>query len=79
MNIGSLSIFSPIQIDCFPNISVINFFLGCLDNRETKHSIGQQFITEDCHQCFCDDGGSISCNQLQCKSSKLNINPAKPP
>ena len=47
-----------------------------MDDRETQHSIGQQFATTNCHQCFCGDGGSISCEPTQCESNnsgKLNI------
>ena len=44
-------------------------YIGCVDDRGTKHTIEQQFLTKDCRQCFCGNGGSISCNQTQCKSS----------
>jgi len=52
------------------------FLSGCKDDKGMQHSIGQQFITADCRQCFCGNGGNISCGQPQCTSStasKLNI------
>ena len=48
-------------------------FLGCMDDRGTQYSFGQQFVTTDCCQCFCGNGGSISCDQTQNTSSKLTI------
>ena len=56
-------------------MQVMSLLSGCMDDRGTQHSIGQQFVATDCHQCFCGDGGSISCDQTQCgssTSSKLN-------
>ena len=47
-----------------------------MDDNGVQYSIGQQFVTTDCLQCFCGDGGRISCDQSQCKSntsSKLTI------
>ena len=47
-----------------------------MDDIGTQHSIGEAFVTTDCRQCFCGNGGNISCDQSQCESSnsgKLNI------
>ena len=74
----------PFYILCNIDLLVIisNQFLfvfyssGCMDDRGTQHLIGQQFVTTDCRQCFCGNGGYISCDQSQCESSnggKLNI------
>ena len=41
-----------------------------MDDRMTKYSIGQQFVTTDNRQCFCGNGGSISCDQIDSESSK---------
>ena len=46
-----------------------------MDDRGTQYLFGQQFVTADCRQCLCGNGGSISCDQSQCESSnsgKLN-------
>ena len=32
-----------------------------MDDRGVRQSIGQQFMTTDGRQCFCGNGGSISC------------------
>ena len=49
------------------------FLLGCFDDVQTQYSFEQQFTTNNCSQCFCGNNGSISCEQLQCESGKLNI------
>ena len=46
---------------------------GCMVDRMTNYSIGQQFVTTDNRQCFCGNGGSISCNQIDSESSKLRV------
>ena len=44
-----------------------------MDDRMTNYSIGQQFVTRDNHRCFCGNGGSISCDQIDSESSKLRL------
>ena len=39
-----------------------------MDDVQTQYSFGQQFLTNNCSQCFCGNGGNISCEQLQCES-----------
>ena len=47
----------------------INTSSGCIDDIGTQHSIGEEFVNTSCHQCFCGNGGNISCDQSQCESS----------
>lgn len=39
-----------------------------MDDRGIQQSIGQQFMTTDGRQCFCGNGGSISCDSPDYKS-----------
>ena len=46
---------------------------GCMDDRRTNYSIGQQFVTTDNRRCFCGNGESISCDQIESESSELRV------
>ena len=47
----------------------LHMYIGCFDDVQTQYSFGQQFMTNNYSQCFCGNGGKISCEQLQCDSS----------
>ena len=48
----------------------IYYILGCMDDNNTTHSIGQPFVTTDGHQCFCGSGGNITCDRSTPESGK---------
>jgi len=53
-------------------------YSGCSDDDGKHYSIGEQFTTSNYGQCFCGNGGNVTCNQLYSKStdntnSKLNV------
>ena len=47
-----------------------------MDDKGIHQSIGQQFMTTDGYQCFCGNGGNISCdppNHNSISNGKLNL------
>ena len=62
-----------VSLDAYIRNKIVKCILGCMDDGGTQYSFGQQFVTTDCCQCFCGNGGSISCDQTQNNSSKLTI------
>ena len=47
--------------------------IGCNDDKGNRHSLGQSFMTTDCHRCFCNNMGNISCDQPQCDRDEPGI------
>ena len=58
--------------DLFCNLIAVVFVIctvGCSDDtRNMQYSLGQEFMTSNCCQCLCGNGGNISCNMATCRS-----------
>ncbi|XP_065910186.1 hepatocyte growth factor receptor-like isoform X3 [Dysidea avara] len=65
-----------VKIHCLATniVTTLNFSINLTytccsdDTRNMQYSLGQEFMTSNCCQCLCGNGGNISCNMATCRS-----------